>query len=161
MDKQAVIRRVRIAVSVFFGVVTLAIMLHWVRSQWRHDVLGIFTGGTSAALFGSADGVLCLELCDEFGWRHDDPVYFVRTMAVRSAWPWHGETPTNAPGGFLIKRYPGSTYFVIPHWFAIAFAGIPAAAFANPRSLQFSLRTMLIAATLLAVVLGLGVWLAR
>jgi hypothetical protein len=32
MDKQAVIRRVRIAASVFFGVLTVALRVLWVRS---------------------------------------------------------------------------------------------------------------------------------
>ena len=37
MDKQAIIRRVRIAVSVFFGVMTVALCVLWVRSYWRLD----------------------------------------------------------------------------------------------------------------------------
>lgn len=161
MDRQDVLRRTRIAVSVFFAVLTIALVLLWIRSEWRHDVLGIFTGGKSAALFGSADGVLCLELRDEFGWREDDPASFYRSMGVRFAWPWHGLAPATAPGGFLVKRNSDSTYFVVPHWYAVAMASIPAAMFVGRWSPRYSLRSALVATTLIAVMLGMGVWLGR
>lgn len=64
---------------------TIALCVLWIRSQWRHDVLGVHMGGKAAALWGSADGVLCLELRDEFGWRAEDPVCFHRSMGVRFA----------------------------------------------------------------------------
>ena len=40
MDQQAVKRRVRIAVSVFFGVLTVAMCVLWVRSYfWRERIV--------------------------------------------------------------------------------------------------------------------------
>jgi hypothetical protein len=159
MDKQAVIRRARIAVSVFFGVVAVALVALWVRSYWRHDVLGVFTGGKAAALYGSSNGVLCLELRDEFGWQDDDPTCFARSMSARRAWPYHGSTPVGAPAGFSIRSYSDSTYVVAPHWFAMvvaaALAGLPWMSF------LFSLLTLIFATTLVAVALGLGVWHVR
>ena len=54
---------------------------------------------------------------------------------------------------------------VAPHWvFALVFAFLAFAPWAKnigpPVPSRFSLRTMLIAVTLVAVVLGLGIWLA-
>jgi hypothetical protein len=46
-----------------------------------------------------------------------------------------------------------------PDWLLVAIGAIAAPALVK-QSLRFSLRTMLIATTLLAVVLGLGVWIA-
>ncbi len=57
----------------------------------------------------------------------------------------------------------GKDYRVIrvPYWFLVTLTGAVAVVVFSRTDLQFSLRTLLIATTLLAVVLGLGVWLAR
>ena len=59
MDKQAVIRRVRIAVSVFFGVLTVALCVLWVRSYWRIDHIRAY--GSTSPTIGYREGRLCLE----------------------------------------------------------------------------------------------------
>ena len=65
--------------------------------------------------------------------------------------------PTNWFPGF----YFGRRGFVIPHWFFFAcFAGLTTLGFVKwPQ--RFSLRTLLIATTLVAVVLGLIAWTLR
>jgi hypothetical protein len=66
--------------------------------------------------------------------------------------------PNPAPVfGFSTATY-GGTQFQLPHWF---FVGLCAGLAAIPwLRWRFSLRTLLIATTLLAVVLGLAVWAA-
>ena len=149
------LRRLRIAASVFFAVVAVTLCVLWVRSYWRHDVLGIFIRGRTIAIFGSADGTLCVDICKEFHREAHDPLWFARSMPVREAWPYHGKTPTIAPAGFLIKIYPSDTFLVSPHWFAALIVAIPFGTLTRQFPMRFSLRTMLIATTLFAVALGL------
>jgi hypothetical protein len=76
--------------------------------------------------------------------------------------PWgNGESGGQLPVfcGFAIGRIPTSWAILVPHWMLVLLVGgigtIPWLRF------QFSLRTLLIATTLVAVVLGLVVWMSR
>jgi hypothetical protein len=66
--------------------------------------------------------------------------------------------------GFGAKFDSSHQVIFFPFWLAVlgsfALGWVSWARLSNSHSLQFSLRTMLIATTLVAVVLGLGVWLA-
>jgi hypothetical protein len=59
---------------------------------------------------------------------------------------------------FQIVRKPKWTHLYIPHWFIIAVAGLLAAL--PWLRWRFSLRTLLIGMTVVAVVLGLVIWAA-
>jgi hypothetical protein len=59
---------------------------------------------------------------------------------------------------FYLKRFDEYSRVIVPHLLVVLFGTAFAAAPWFP--CRFSLRTMLIATTLVAVVLGLGVWLA-
>jgi hypothetical protein len=61
--------------------------------------------------------------------------------------------------GFDILREPCVTRICGPHWFPVLLSAAFAAAPWFRRTWKFSLRTLLIATTLVAVVLGLIVWL--
>ena len=63
------------------------------------------------------------------------------------------------PPAFRIGN-TGDGAFQFPYVLPVAIAIGGVVIFAWPRSTRFSLRTMLIATTLVAVLLGLGVWLA-
>jgi hypothetical protein len=151
-------RRLRIAVSVFFALVAFALSVLWVRSYWRSDRVSIPGWDACPIIIESSRGQL-------------SAMHF--TM-VENRWKWRTRK-TNPPD---IYSDPKPTWEVLtfdsmtgrtitavllPHRFlAAGFAILSgAAAFLSRPSSQFSLRTMLIATTLVAIVLGLAVWASR
>ena len=135
-------RKLRIAWSVTWGLAAVLLCVLWVRSYWKSDCLW-----TSHVGICSATGVA--------------------QLSVRS-------TPTNYRGRqwttlptrkdiFISPRFafrPASnmSYINVTYWFLILILTTLAAV---PWIRRFSLRTLLIATTLVAVVLGLIVWAAK
>ena len=143
MDKQAVIRRVRIAVSVFFVTLTVALCVLWVRSYYVGDLLDFAPNSSNKLLIQSATGKIKLYWSDTQQW---SPTY--RRFHNRFAVP-----AFDAPLPFSWRG------FQAPHWvFISALVAIAVAPWIKGR---FSLRTLLIATTLVAVMLGLVVWTLR
>lgn len=157
-------RRTRIAVSVFFGVLALAFAIAWI---WSHQYVVNYqsTWGINRALqLQSRPGWACFNTF-AFQTKEDDEDW-TRTFSVyhKSSWSfagwkkhppehliWLGYSPWG-PAGFMADvRY---MHLVL---FSAALAAI-----AWPRTrFRFSLRTMLIATTLVAVALGLVVYTSR
>jgi hypothetical protein len=147
-------RKLRIAVSVFFALVAVALCVLWVRSYWWWDVV-VFNrqqnaiDGTSA--FGSVGiGIVPKQLPADTGF-----------FAYEANAPFRKEFYETSTLGFQLQHFaPGQGRIIVPIWLPIAcFLALSAATWLRWSS-RFSLRTMLIAMTLIAVVLGLGVWLA-
>jgi hypothetical protein len=163
MDRPQLIRRLRIAVSVFFAVVTLALCVLWVRSYWWRDNL-LFNCLTRQVLVASEQGQTALFV------QPTDPVVL---PIERSGWELSTDYlrrkdfyPFDHYSGGRLgfgAHVSGKNYGGIfaPTWSLALAASIAAFAFWNRKSSRFSLRTLLIATTLAAVVLGLGVWAAR
>lgn len=149
-------RRLRVAWTVFFGVLTVALSVLWVRSYWWSDA--IFDHCTAiSATFTSEAGecqfvvggnrttrrgieVNQLQLRDKRG---------IRTLSFNSE--WHGLIGFDA---YWHNSTEWGLFF--PHWILGAVTASIAAFPWLP--FRFSLRTMLIATTLIAVVLGLIMW---
>lgn len=155
-------RKLRIAVSVFFGVLTVAIVALWVRSHYRGDTVVLGISDHRGFLADSSSGVLFVQYLHAFGSETSTP------KVQLSKW-WVG---SDQPGGFVtdwgfsakpfqFKRYAasGNAYITFPHLLLACTSG--AAAVVSWLQLRFSLRTLLIATTLVAVVLGLAVWAGR
>jgi hypothetical protein len=147
-------RKLRIAVSVFFGVVTVALCVLWVRSYWQVDFLTRYTPMYQGIISNRS-------LCQIQFNLHPYP------GAVRTPWQLDSVSadmlPNLRPNSWAIWRpkiVRGSNMAVItmPYsWITLlfaAFSSLPLIPF------RFSLRTLLIATTLFAIVLGLGAWLA-
>jgi hypothetical protein len=79
--------------------------------------------------------------------------------------PSHGSTDAFYDGdilGFYFKRTPNGRRLDIPYWFIVLLnAAIAAAPWLPWWSKRFSLRTLLIATTLIAVALWLIVWVVK
>ena len=149
MDEQITTRRVPIATSVLFGVVTIAVLVLWVRSYWRMDT--VFLAEGPATLLASNNGYLVL--------------HHVKGNQRLPHKGWLSSGTTNRHfGEWLYVNNSTDIYFSLPHWFVSGIFAISALACVTysglPMPNRFSLRTMLVATTLVAVVLGLGVWLA-
>lgn len=146
-------RKLRIAVSVFFGLLTVALCVLWVRSYWVSELLVTAKTPTAWSL-GPIRGGLLLGTYPQGtvnNWRE----WYLASSPSRS--------------GTIVRSlrfsfdFSGDTKsMVVPFWFLIG----ATCAFWMPLSWptirpQFSLRTLLIATTLVAVVLGLAAWVAR
>jgi hypothetical protein len=159
MDRPQLIRRLRIAASVFFAVVTLALCVLWVRSYWFRDVIHCRTSGSSVIVFASMKGRLI--------------AYDYELPSVASQWNlksakivngeyyWADEAQYRGFFGLLVKDVNDSRLFGAPHWFFVSSTVAVAVVTWTRCSTRFTLRTLLIAITLVAVVLGLGIWAAK
>ena len=145
MEKQAVIRRVGIAVSVFFGVLTLALCVLWVRSYFVEDSFTLLENNTLT----------------RFGFNRGS-VYFINigTRGVGNA-PWNHQSrgPNSESPAYQWHWRDGHTAIFVPLlFFVAAFSGCASIPLGIT---HFSLRTLFIATTLVAVGLGLVVWAGR
>jgi len=146
-------RKLRIAWSVVCGIACALLIVLWVRSFWWvsafdanvavrcHLIVLALPGGLGLSIEGSS------ELPP---WR----------LLNRETTQWMSDQARS--GRPYLNRIWGPTGFykgtvLLPHWLLIPFAALLAAA--PWLRWRFSLRILLIATTLIAVVLGLIVWL--
>ena len=143
------VRRLRIATSVLFGIVTVALCLLWVRSCYARDEFVVSgKSGTRTTIATDRGGILLMRLSNMRNW---------------DGWKYRSTNPSPLPPKYNWEYTQDRKWLVAPIWgfciaaFAIAFASVAP----WQRAASYSVRTMLIATTLVAVVLGLGVWLGR
>jgi hypothetical protein len=157
-------RKLRIAWSIVCGIACLLLIALSVRSYWHYHMIGNQQGVVVAAVVESWRGRI---------W------FFWPEHALSTKWRYVSQQPEvhfgtpNPPHfarwedtfGFAVHQTPkprprGDTFGVcLPHWFqASVFAAMSAAIWLPWR---FSLRTLLIATTMVAVVLGLIIHVSR
>jgi hypothetical protein len=140
-----------ITFSCICGIACVLLIVLWVRSYWWADGINYqsnhliqlvsFRGGVALAAFEMAPG-------DKSpGWLLDS----YPPSEWKDYWP--------KVVGLYYAETPGYSQVLIPYWF-ITLLSIVAGTVPWLRW-RFSLRTLLIATTLVAVVLGLIVWLSR
>jgi hypothetical protein len=131
-------RKLRVAWSVGWGVLCLLLIVLWVRSYWTVNIL--ISPWMSVGSFPARIGM-------EFKGFGDWDVYSLPTETWRELNPLGVDTLVS--GGFVVLD---NTIFV-PYWFILILLAVLGAAPWLPG--RFSLRTLLIATTLVAVALGL------
>ena len=72
----------------------------------------------------------------------------------------HSDRPGPSISRLLCLLSPIAAGFLCPHWFSLITVAIAALPWIRQLSWRFNLRTLLIATTLVAVVLGLAVYMA-
>ncbi len=151
-------RKLRIAWSVGWGLAAVLLIVLWVRSYWIWDSVDapIYPHGFS---LNSDSGQLTLQ-----GGVSDCPIKDWSHFAVPSnifesfATGPQAITVSGRKMTFSSCATEFPCIFSVPHWLAaLPFATVAIA----PWVRRFSLRTLLIATTLVAVVLGLVVWAAK
>jgi hypothetical protein len=159
-------RKLRIAWSLGWGVMAVLLIVLWVRSYWWYDSFAYFPTSRSYGV-GSIQGELVFAATN-FG-----PGLSSIKLGPQPQWSAHSEyiTPTT---GFPLMRdgrpvprtmgfgwFPAVNwlYVFVPHSFPIVIVVAIVPAPWAPWQNRFSLRTLLIATTLVAVVLGLIVGL--
>jgi hypothetical protein len=144
-------RKLRISWSVAWGVLCVLLIAMWVRSYRWHDTL-VFNVPSRASAAGWNKGELFfvsnsppITLRREFSFQHEEPDYehkFEDTFL-----------------GFQSLMTNGNFLLLVPLWCATIVSIVCSATPWLRWSNRFSLRTLLIATTLVAVVLGLIAWL--
>jgi hypothetical protein len=144
----------RIAWSVAWGVVAVLLCVLWVRSYWHCDILNTSVPELPRCLLASVNGELRIEIKKS---AEPEPEFrFHRSSAGAISDP-----DRFVPKHFTGFRLPVSQLRpipIVPHWFAASVAGVIAITGVGRTRFQFSLRALLIATTLVAVVLVLMVW---
>ena len=142
-------RRLRIGVSAFFGVITIALCVFWVRSYWWREEVWFLRSNDVVTTFGSDHGTLFVSH------GQTEPLRSLSLqVSRRDTWELGRREASLRYLGFRRWSYPN--YFIIhmPHWFAaLSFAAIAVVAAGSTRY-SFSLRTLMLATTAAAVVLG-------
>ena len=145
-------RKLRIAWSVGWGIVAVLVCMLWVRSYKRTDILsGPLIGPRSFQAIACSGKLAVIIAPYSADWHHE------AWMPEQSSWRrWQFS---------LFRFYNSVPRTANRHEWAVSFgllitvaAAIGAASWSSYR---FSLRTLLIATTLVAVVLGLIVWAVR
>jgi hypothetical protein len=150
------LRRLRIAASMFFAAVAMALCVLCVRSYDRREGFMAFPFGyhvKASSLAGRLRFAVSLQSSEFNGWtshsvRADSPENF--------GWVQHPSRTLGFEGGSSDWLTIG-----VPYWFVVMMSATAAAWFWPNWSRHFSLRTLVIATTLVAVLLGLGVCLVR
>jgi phosphotransferase system glucose/maltose/N-acetylglucosamine-specific IIC component len=147
----ALLRYLRIAFSVGCGVLCLLLVVLWVRSYWRLEILEKRTG-LQAVQISSVKGRIATAHLD----RAQIGRSYLSVVAGDAAdWRKGGRL------GFAYYEDGFVTAFIAPHWLLALLSAALAVIPWISRSWRFSLRTLLIATTLVAVLLGVAVMMLR
>jgi hypothetical protein len=151
------LRRLRIAGSVFFGLLTLALLILWVRSIAPLDCVWEFYWHGHVLMVEFYSGVLFV-------------AHSIQGTPVNMT-AWWAQTNANREGlrahGLPLKTFylglfsDGHILGIVPIWLPALTAALLATMPWMRRTPRFSLRTMLIATTVVAAALGLTVWANR
>jgi hypothetical protein len=135
-------RKLRIAWSVFWGLASVLLIVLWVRSYWRIEYI---RAGAPPP---------CIEIKSAGGKFH----FYRFSSAGKAFFDFESLSYIEGDPTFATNTWDSydSWYIVIPDWFATVAATMLGT---TPwLRWRFSLRTLLIATTLVAVVLGLAVY---
>ena len=144
-------RKLRIAFSALCGIISLLLIALWVRSYWHCDRFSMQWGNASHILGAvSTRGLLAIG-------EGDATTPLKERFAISSTSARATNLETNDIG-FRGKRFGvGDWFLTMPYWFPVLLLVVSAALPWN----RFSLRTLLIAMTLVAALLGAIVWAVK
>jgi len=167
-------RKLRIAWSVGCAIACVLLIVLWVRSYWQYQMLLVRLNTSSDLQILSYRGKVATIISPP---KIDFLVVRSFRMAPRAAytsndsWEWlHGSVESRL-GGELQDNFEADrgnpfdslkserTTIITPHWFLVLIS--TAVAIVPWLPLRFSLRTLLIATTLIAILLCLIVWSIR
>jgi hypothetical protein len=154
-------RKLRIAWSVAWCMVAVLLCVLWVRSYFQTDFVTSVNKSRMATTLGSTSGAVYFARSDgsplQFKTRNGG--FAVVTAVETKGWKYASDKPARLESMFLWKVVGKDLMIQIPIWLsAIPLATLAAAPWIRYR---FSLRTLLIATTLVAVALGLAGYVMR
>ena len=147
-------RKLRIAWSVGWGLAALLLCVLWVRSYWQVEQVLLPVTRSATVVIGSMPNVFVFGATD----KSPTGTFTIISFPTKDWLAAVAEGP-NRPWNGLMMFSVSTDGVMLPHWFwvlmSVAFATAPWL------PLRFSLRTLLIAVTLAASVLGAMVWAVR
>jgi hypothetical protein len=163
MNRPRLSRALKITWTAFWGIACVLMICLWVRSYWRTDIIrvrwGLFEYDNIAA-----SGEIGMAVSDARYWRSRANI-LVSSSPTMYSWEPDRAHPYVNLLGFHLRHYmlPGGAAdtFEVPLWLAALTTGIAGSLPWLPWSSRFSLRTLLLAITLVAVGLGTVAWLSR
>jgi hypothetical protein len=157
MDRPRLIRGLRIAWTVGCGILCVMLIVLWVRSYWWFDPIRLSYPNGPSLQITSWDG----HISTRPTFRSNDIIERIPPSYLQNPIIVKDEFGRTADARWIyVLRYPtdGFNEVYVPHWMlALLMGGLAVAPWIH-RSKRFSLRTLLIATTLVAVALGLVVW---
>ncbi len=155
MNRTRLIKWLRISASVALLIPCLLLIGLWVRSYEWHEGLHFYYGQWRSIHFWSQGGVAFISFLNNFS----DGPFFTRHSAQIAFVQTGGYKPSLVP--YLEFTEYGSN-FLLPFWLLISLSAALAYVPWLPWwSTRFSLRTLLIMMTIVAALLGMGVWMVR
>src|SRR4051812_21303235 len=145
-------RKLRIAWSVAWGLATVLMTVLWVRSYWSCYSMNRLNSATVHTDVSAYTGNILYTRMDLKSHRAPGVTY------TPHGWEFQSGPGTKQPPGFVWVSSPMIFAIQAPIWFLALWSTVLALL---PWMCRFSLRTLLIATTLVAVTLGLIVWTAR
>jgi hypothetical protein len=156
------LRRLLNIASIVCVVLCVALMGMWVRSYRITDEFAVPLPGGCGVAGQLFEGLSQFSLA-------------LPTAGVRHRWHWHtepvvaDETEESSPvegfwkskGFYFDSSWPSFYDLMLPYWFLVLTTGTLAMAFQLRWPLRFTLRSLFIVTTFLAVVLGMIAWLDR
>jgi hypothetical protein len=177
-DAQMKYRNLRIAWSVTWGVVAVLLGVLWVRSYWWNGSVEIRLSSTRELMVMSVQGYTYWGTLPDQGWNWNVSIEPLdegnQTFILTSGIPitTHeafrtGNLASNTNAGlnwrgrfgFGLSHRPDVQFVSFPHWFLVLLSAV----FATAPWLdwRYSLRTLLIATTLVALMLGVIVYAVK
>jgi hypothetical protein len=148
-------RKLRIAWSVGCGIACVLLIVLWVRSYWQRDTINCLV--PRGLVVSSLHGRISVS---HFPFRLEDSRW-------ERKWVWKSFQIKSTPPELLAAHswhYESSrfdTHVTFPSWFAVILVGAFGVTPWVRWKKRFSLRTLLVTTTLVAVVLGVVVWLHK
>jgi hypothetical protein len=158
-------RKLRVAWSVAWGIVAVLLVALWVRSYQTHDIVTIRINDSGPQFLnihstgGHFSLVVKVHQGDSGPWlRHS-----ASSPPLNAGYPDDfGNYPDSVRFRIFRWRSAGLTQVQIPIWFPVVlFALLVVVPWIRQVSWRFSLRTLLVATTLVAVGLGLLLWATK
>ena len=152
------LRYLRIAFSALCLIACGLLIALWVRSYWRTDSICGHVSATSVVCGKSNWGSLILGTCDQESWEQN---WTLRTWPSGKIDFQGWKQQPEILWGFGIYQDATDSWVMFPDLFLVIVMASMAATPWLKQFHQFSLLTLLIATTLVAVLLGLIVWSIR
>lgn len=155
MDRPRLVRGLRIAWTAVFGILCVLLILLWVRSYWSVDYVD-----TSKALHNWHVASRKGEILISESYSPPPPVAVRRwDWNFNYEWYYKQNFPERVLLGFQFHHGWDGKRTTVPYWFPVVLSALPIALVWLPW--KFSLRTLLIATTFIAVMLGLATYATR
>jgi hypothetical protein len=150
-------RKLRIAFSAVCGVVCLLLIALWVRSYWWYDIFNVQLAESRPLRIYSQSGLFYIGTAHDLGSDRHKPGdwSFHHSQIERDRnelWTWFR---------FRCQLIWNDFFIFVPHWALVLTSGAFAAIAYFKSNCRFSLRSFLLATTLVALILGIIIVLTK